>query len=246
MRLGQDLSVVRKQHQSRLAELEKQENELKKLYSKQKADLARLLEPIQEERKRIGQTDKRNDFVFNQATQQLFAILYHESFHAYVGTWLYPQLSQSSTELPRWLNEGLAQIFESSLVEAGELRIGHLDREKWLRVKEMIAANQLPALRSILKSGRDDFVIEHAGQKLKSDASYLASWGYVTFLLLERKQITPELLDAYLAKLKEGHDPVAAFEKWTNDSTADFEKQFVAWFNKVQPDGSVLQISSGR
>ena len=40
--------------------------------------------------------------------------------------------------MPRWLNEGLAQIFETAIIEAGELRVGHADAERLARVKEEI------------------------------------------------------------------------------------------------------------
>jgi len=32
--------------------------------------------------------------------------------------------------VPLWLDEGLAQIFETALVEAGELRVGHAERSR--------------------------------------------------------------------------------------------------------------------
>src|SRR5207248_7954147 len=89
----------------------------------------RYLDAVDRERKRVIAADKANGAKFDQATARLFAILYHEAFHAYVGTFVYPPLKpddvkagKGTGELPRWLNDGLAQVLETPVVEAGELR----------------------------------------------------------------------------------------------------------------------------
>src|SRR6516225_9397706 len=58
----------------------------------------------------------KNDGLFKEATRHLFQTLYHEAFHAYLVNFVYPP---EDGEAPRWLNEGLAQIFETAIVEAG-------------------------------------------------------------------------------------------------------------------------------
>src|SRR5205814_206190 len=79
---------------------------------------AELLAPMAAAEKRIVETEKANDKVFIAVRDRLFTRLYHEAFHAYLGTFVYP--AREGT-LPHWFNEGLAQIFETAIMEVGEL-----------------------------------------------------------------------------------------------------------------------------
>src|SRR5262245_54810471 len=88
-RLGDDLDRVRRQHKQLRQELDRQEAALLKLYKGSK-DMARHIQPIRDTRQRINLADQKNDAAFGKATKQLFAVLYHESFHAYLSGWVYP------------------------------------------------------------------------------------------------------------------------------------------------------------
>ena len=79
----------------------------------------RELKAKEEELKEI---ERRNENRFRQITEQMFRRLSHEAFHAYLETHVYPH---NRCDFPRWLNEGLAQVFESGRLEAGSLRIGY-------------------------------------------------------------------------------------------------------------------------
>ena len=46
--------------------------------------------------------------------------LYHEAFHAYLRNNVYPR---QKYDVPPWLNEGLAVIFEGGLLEGNTLRV---------------------------------------------------------------------------------------------------------------------------
>ena len=69
--------------------------------------------------------------------ERLFTRLYHEAFHAYLGTFVYPAQGGS---LPIWFNEGLAQIFETAIVEVGELRVGHADPVRLVAVRAVLGS----------------------------------------------------------------------------------------------------------
>src|SRR5262249_21535280 len=134
-RLGDQLQTARVHHGQQLAGIARYQQQMRRLY--QKAELDRHLAVASRERQRVTQTDKANLEKFDQATARLFALLYHESFHAYAAAFVYPPLppeqvraGKGTGELPRWLNEGLAQVFETAVVEAGELRADHADKAR--------------------------------------------------------------------------------------------------------------------
>src|SRR5579885_1563562 len=109
-RLGEGLGRIRKQHQQRLEELSKTEAELRKLYRGEVPPP--LLQPIKEARTQIARRDDHNEKAFHEATRRLLQRLYHEAFHAYLANFVYPP---PAAGVPRWLNEGLAQIYETAI-----------------------------------------------------------------------------------------------------------------------------------
>ncbi|MEX0977911.1 MAG: hypothetical protein WDZ48_03615, partial [Pirellulales bacterium] len=70
--------------------------------------------------RKIALLDRDNAAKFNEVTAGMFTRLAHEAFHAYLETYVYPRRAH---DVPRWLNEGLAQTFEAGLLEADSLRI---------------------------------------------------------------------------------------------------------------------------
>ncbi|HEV3438686.1 MAG TPA: DUF1570 domain-containing protein, partial [Gemmata sp.] len=194
-RLGTELQTARLHHSQQLASLKQYEERVSKLYKKD--ELERFLAPINLERQRVWTADAANGKKFDQATARIFAILYHEAFHAYVGTFIYPPLKSDDVkagkgtgELPRWLNEGLAQVFETAVVEAGELRADSPNRDRLLRVKDWLKgkgksdADRLVPLNDLLTTGKDAFLAFHADEKTATDRAYLTSWAlayYMTF-----------------------------------------------------------------
>ena len=70
--------------------------------------------------RKILALDRKNSAKFTEVSGQMFTRLAHEAFHAY-RTYVYPR---QEYDVPRWLNEGLAQVFEAGLpLEADTLRI---------------------------------------------------------------------------------------------------------------------------
>jgi hypothetical protein len=227
-RLGDSLEVIRKQHQQLLAELRDKEAELNKLYKGRVP--AQLLLPIRQSRHEVAQQDDKNERLFQEATARLFQRLYHEAFHAYLTTFVY---AASETEVPRWLNEGLAQIFETAIVEAGELRVGHPDRERAKRVQELARSGRLIGLTDLLKSGPKQFLVHHATEKQNSDSYYLSSWALAFYLTFERRLLGGKAMDAYVASLHRGVDPLDAFAELVGQPLSEFDKEFRAYLARL-------------
>ena len=185
-RLGGQMEQAHKQHQKLQKELKTQQEELNRLY---KGRIPReLKERLSAGQRSIRETETANDKIFQEATRLLFQRLYHEAFHAYVGNFVY---SPESQELPRWLNEGLAQIFETALFEGDELRIGHADPERLKRAQAALTARELVPLGDLLRSTSRQFLVAHAGDKLTSDRYYLTAWALASYLAFEGKASDP-------------------------------------------------------
>ena len=247
-KLGAELQSARVHHAQQLAGLDRYEESLKKLYKGE--ELLRHRRSVAAERRRVFLAEAANGAKFDEATSRLFALLYHEAFHAYAAAFAYPALKpeevkagKGAGELPRWLNEGLAQIFETAVVEAGELRVDHPDRERLDRVKEWLKGKGGPLvpLGDLLTTGRDAFLASHADQKAASDRAYLSSWALAHYLTFDRGVIGTDAFRKYLVAVNGGGDPRKAFAELVGKELPAFEKDWHDYLLRLRPSGALAK-----
>lgn len=252
--LGDDLTAAQAHHTREFARLKQYESDIAQLYKGQPMELERFLGLAKRERQRLIDTGKANSMKFNKATHRLFAVLYHEAFHSYTATFVFPPRSAAEVragkgtgELPRWLNEGLGQVFESALVEAGELRVELPDAERLAKAHELLhpkpgKSSGLFPLADLLRARQETFLAEHASQLAVADRAYLTAWGVAYYLTFEKRIVGSKDLDAYLIAVNTGDDPVKAFEAWIGQPVAAFEKELTAYLLRLQPNGTLLPL----
>ncbi len=247
-RLGTELQSARVHHGQQLVGLDRYEENVRKLYKGD--ELTRHLKTVTAERKRVYLADVNNGVKFDDSTGKfLFALLYHESFHAYVATFVYPPLKpdavragEGTGELPRWLNEGLAQVFETAVVEAGELRADHPDKERLFRAKDWLKGKNggpLVPLGDLLTTGRDAFLASHADQKAASDRAYLTCWALAHYLTFDRRLIGTKEFNKYLVAVNGGGDPKQAFTALVGKELGAFEKDWHTYLTRLQTNGTL-------
>jgi hypothetical protein len=232
-RLGDEMEEVRQRHQQMRTDLDKQEKEFYRLY--RSTELGRRLKPIRDKRTELVAADRQNEGKFDRATRQLFAVLGHEAFHAYLANAVYPP---PNPEPPRWLNEGLAQIFETAVVEAGELRVGHADRDRLKRVKEAVRKGELTPLTRLLSSTPRDFLATHAADRDAAGMNYLTAWALAFHLTFEKRLLGTRFLDSYYQALARGVDPEEAFAELVGVPVPVYEAAFRQYLLQLQADGT--------
>jgi hypothetical protein len=232
-RIADENERVRLEHDRQRDLIKSSEAELRKAYRDRVPP--EQLQPLEEARAKMRATEERNAAALDLSRQGLFQRLYHEAFHAYLAACVYPP---SEGELPRWLNEGLAQIFETAIIEAGELRVGHADREHYEALRSALKNHDLLPLSDLLNSGPKQFVVAHAAAQRSSDRYYLASWALAFHLTFERRLSGSRGLDSYVRALHRNQEPVTAFEELVGEPLPQFEKEHLAYLAKLRPDGT--------
>ncbi len=169
---------------------------------------------------RLQVADLQNEAAFAALTRTMFARLYHEAFHAYAANYLVPP---SQAPLPRWLDEGLAQIFESGQLESGTLRIDAPDPDRLRRLQDAIRRDDLPSVRSVISASDQAFVEERPTAEVQR--RYLVSWGLAYYLVFQVDLLGSERLEQYV-KNEGDMDPAARFTQLIGMPLGKFEKSW--------------------
>ncbi len=230
-RLADALEHVRRDAEKALADLKSKEKDLAQAFSGRVP--ADQMAPILDARRRIKAIQEQNETAFVNARRRLLQRLSHEAFHAYLSNCVY---TPADGEAPRWLNEGLAQIFETAVYEVGELRVGHADRDRLNAVHAAITKGTLLPTTDLLRADYKQFQVAHSTDRESSDQYYLASWALAFDLAFHRQLLGTKALDNYVHALKRGSDRLDAFRDLVGEPLADFEKEHLQYFKHLRSE----------
>ena len=202
--------------------------EVKALQRQAQLHLGKLEKEASDVQNEIAVLNRRNDTVFNEYTQAMFATLYHEGFHAFLDNFLFPE--GQSQHVPRWLNEGLAQYFECARIEGERFILGQEDREKMTLLKKWKKAEALVPLDKLVAGGPQDYLVHEISNIEHSTKHYLQAWCLVHWLG-ERGRLQKEVLRAYVGALNDHKKPLEALPLLSGASNEELTK---AWEEKLQ------------
>lgn len=170
--------------------------------------------------KRLDLAKAQNETAFANVMGQMFIELYHEAFHAYVENYVCPQ---ADVTLPRWLNEGLAQIFETGQIEADSLRIDAPDRKRLIQLQEDLRNRQPLKIEEVVEANEQDFL--NPSSSRSAQRYYLYSWGLAYYLTFQKNLLRSETLDSFLAN-PDRLGPAARLMQMVGMPIAKLERQW--------------------
>lgn len=177
----------------------------------------------------IAAINRRNDVFFSDYTKQMFAVLYHEGFHAFLDNVLF-EPGQSKL-VPRWLNEGLAQYFEVSRIENDRLILGQEDRERMAILRQFRSQNALLPIDKVVAGDAKDYLVHSFSNLETSTKNYMQSWLLVHHLG-EKGRLTRDNLQAFVKDLGAGKAPLAALQTLAGTPPTEVE---TAMQEKLKP-----------
>ncbi|MEE8451788.1 MAG: DUF1570 domain-containing protein [Thermoguttaceae bacterium] len=173
---------------------------------------------IRKKRKELLCCDRDNRRVFEDATGQMFQWLYHEAFHAYLENYVFPS---DRDEVPRWLNEGLAVVFEAGLLDSYGLRVDTPNRQALRLLQADLQSDRPLSLGQLLEAEPAAFLVDDGANR-----HYAHAWGLVYYLTFEKHLLSNAALDRYVDHGSSGATPVQSFEQLVEMPIDQFEK---AW-----------------
>jgi hypothetical protein len=156
-----------------------------------------------------------------EATATMYRSLAHEAFHAWVDLFAFPGERES---FPRWLNEGLAQVFEASELDGDSLRLDALDPVRHRTLAEDLRLGQPLRLVDVLRAGEQEFLGPHGSGA--PQRHYLYAWGLAHYLTFQQNLLASERLAEYVDPGSDAGDPVAQFERLVGRPLAEFEAEW--------------------
>lgn len=156
--------------------------------------------------------------------------LRHEGFHQFAFAFI-------GTNLPLWVNEGLAEYFAEGIVVRGRIMPGIVPGRRLAAVRSAIANNtaldfkQLIAMNSQTWQGLMETRPDHGAML------YNQSWSMVQFLIHGDNGRYTKPFEQYLKLLATDIDSVKAFEQAFGGNDPDaFRARWVQYIASVQPD----------
>ena len=217
-RFGEELAASQRLHQQNRERLRAQERLWDREYRGNIPQ--KLVKTLTQQIASLDDADRANERQFEDSSKRFFETLYHEACHAYVGNFVYAK----ADKMPSWLQEGLAQIFESAILDGMEFRVGHLDPARVERLRNAGRHGELPGLLGLLHAGPRQFMASHTQEKAATDCYYLSAWALTHYLVFDREILGSPELDRYVAALEGGADPIEAFDQLVGESLANFLK----------------------
>ena len=179
-------------------------------------------------------SERHNLRAFDEVTKKMFQRLFHEAFHAYLENYVYPSASR---DVPRWLNEGLAQIFESGQLESGTLRLDAPDAERLKELQADLRTQPRLPLAELLAAAGSRFLVDHAGGESASKRYYLYSWGLAYYLAFRQPLLETAALDRYVNRAVAATEPAERLEKLVGLPLDKFESRWRNAMLRMKSDG---------
>ncbi|MBX9791198.1 MAG: hypothetical protein K2Y37_19940 [Pirellulales bacterium] len=192
---------------------------------------------------RLAEFDRRNLALFDKLMQRTLARLFHEAFHAYLSGWVYPPAEYN---VPGWFNEGLAQVFESGLFEAGTLRIDAPPADWLARLQTDLGQREHLPLAEVLAANAREYLVAHDAPRDASARLYLYAWGLAWYLSFDEPVLGTPALERYLARGDQPTSEVERFETLVGMPLEKFETRWRAHLQTLAPQATSGEANGRR
>ncbi|MDB5328796.1 MAG: hypothetical protein JWM57_4365 [Phycisphaerales bacterium] len=170
-------------------------------------------------------------FEESQGRTALRQTLQHEAFHQFA----WQAISQN---LPIWLDEGLAQVFEEGVWTGDKIMLGQVPPQRLKLLQQDMASGKLLPFKTLMGMSRTAFQSRMRDDGL-GRSQYNQAWAMTHFLVFAcDEKGNPRFRDrliGWLRDLHAGRDPQQAFVSNFSSNIDGFEKRFREWVAALEP-----------
>ena len=185
---------------------------------------------IEKKRGELLQSDQQIDRLFKKVASQMLERLYHEAFHAYLRNSVYPRRQY---DVPPWLNEGLAMIFEGGLLEGNSLRVDAPNPAALKKLKADLAGPDPLPLEKLLAAGAGQFIETAGTRSAVVDRYYVHAWGLAYYLTFEKHLLGSTALEKYLQVGNARLGPPERFQRLMGSGLEQVEREWRAYIRSL-------------
>jgi hypothetical protein len=127
--------------------------------------------------------------------------------------------------VPRWLNEGLAQVFESGRLDGQSLRLDAPSPQRLARLQAELRRNPWP-LAEMLQAENPPFLEGHASDTQSADRAYTYAWGLAWYLTFREQKLGGAAINQFVGPGSVELSPIQRFEKFTGSKLPQFEQEW--------------------
>jgi hypothetical protein len=176
-------------------------------------------------------------FLEGQGRDALRRTLQHEAFHQFA-------LLALGRDLPPWLNEGLAQIFEESLWTGDRFLLYQIPPRRVRQVQADLLAQRWLDLRDLVQLSPQQWAGALADDSSIARSRYNQAWTFVQFLANASDEngntYLPRLLTV-LQAIRDGHDARRAFVRSFPDLHS-LNSRFDEFARAIKPTAEALMV----
>jgi hypothetical protein len=167
-------------------------------------------------------------WVEGQSRLKMYYILQHEGFHQFAD-------ARIASNLPQWVNEGLAEYFGDALMIKGKLQPGKLDRERLNRMKRAVEDEVALSFRELMTMDNQQWMQRVTSGDKASSLMYDMAWS-VCYSLIHGGPKYRAALEQYLSLLNRGTQPQKAFEQVFGGNLDGFQQSWEKGLKRMEPD----------
>ncbi len=170
-------------------------------------------------------------FLESQGRDGLRRTLQHEAFHQFAHAVIGPNM-------PVWLNEGIAQVFEESIWTGNSFILGQVPPRRVRQLQQDMRDKRLIEFKRLLSMSHEEWASGMRDRAVGA-AQYNQAWAMAHFLIYAENssgEATHRNRVIQMLKLiRDGQNPDAAFTAAFSDNIAGFQQRFVEYARQLQP-----------
>jgi hypothetical protein len=175
-------------------------------------------------------------FLEGQGRDALRRTIQHEAFHQFA----YFTISKN---LPAWLNEGLAQLFEEGIWTGRTFWLGQVPPRRLRQLRADAKTHALVEFNKFLAVSPEEWINNLNSNAERGAVYYNQAWAMVYFLTEGGRADYHKKFVDYLMKLHNGEDADAAFKEAFNNDPQGFQDAFSQWGGrlKASPEATMIE-----